>query len=176
MNEQAAPQPHTPPSAPYGYSAPPPFAYAPPPLPGPPPELVGGMGRRFLAKLVDVVVCAALVAATVVLILVSESGGREVPALLVVLHFAVLFFVLVLYDPVLTAVGGTVGKRLCGLRVVRLETGRPVGFGAALGRHLMALLINGMTCLPLAYLWCTWDKPHHQGLHDKILRTVVVLR
>ncbi|MFP8907468.1 MULTISPECIES: RDD family protein [Streptomyces] len=179
--QPSVPPPHMPPpgppgpSGPYAY-APPPYAYAPPPLPGPPPELVAPLGRRFLAKLVDGLVMAAIVAGITVpcsIHLDTDPEGVTEGLAITGIVFSLLFAFL-LYDPVLTSTGGTVGKRLCGLKVARIETGEQVGFGAALGRHLMAGLINNAMCVPLAYLWCTWDKPFHQGLHDKIVRTVVV--
>ncbi|MDH2410954.1 RDD family protein [Streptomyces chitinivorans] len=182
MNHPTPPPPHTPPHiappgppGPYAY-APPPYGYAPPPLPGPPPELVAPLGRRFLAKLVDALVMAAIVAGITVpcaMHLDTDPEGVTEGLAITGIIFSLLFAFL-LYDPALTATGGTVGKRLCGLKVARIETGEQVGFGAALGRHLMAGLINNAMCVPLAYLWCTWDRPFRQGLHDKIVRTVVV--
>lgn len=174
----SAPPPYGYPAAPpYGYPAPPPYGYAPPPLPGPPPELVGSPGMRLVAKLVDTLIVVAMVGCGMWLghlgvVSAAESGEPSVP--LIIAQIVLMVFAVLFYDPVLTATGGTVGKRACGLKVVRLESGQRVGFGAALGRHLMAMLINSATCIPLAYLWCTWDKPHHQGLHDKIVRTVVI--
>lgn len=178
MSHPMSPPPTTPPpyTPPPGYPAPPPYAYAPPPLPGPPPELVAPLGRRFLAKLVDGLVMATIIAGITVpcsLYLESDPEGVTEGLAVTGIVFSLLFAIF-LYDPVLTATGGTVGKRLCGLKVARIETGAPVGFGAAMGRHLMAWLINNAVCVPLAYLWCTWDKPFRQGLHDKIVRTVVV--
>jgi len=136
------------------------------------------MGRRFTAKLVDLSITLATAVVPTFLYASCTEGAPEgaAPVLATIAHLLVPVFAVFFHDPVFTALGGTVGKRLCGLRVARLETGQPVGFGVALGRHLTAFFINGMTCLPPAHLWCTWDKPHHQGLHDKILRTVVVLR
>ncbi|MGK5499764.1 RDD family protein [Streptomyces sp. URMC 125] len=164
---------------PPGYAAPPPYGYGyppPPPLPGPPPELVAAPGKRFLAKLVDGLLTAVLIVAVLAPTAAYLDTGPEGPGAVLggLLIALTLLFGVFLYDPILTATGGTVGKRLLGLRVARLETGQPVGFGTALGRHLMATLINYLTCVPLAYLWVTWDKPHRQGLHDKIVRTVVV--
>ncbi|GAA2432499.1 RDD family protein [Streptomyces macrosporus] len=178
MSYPPPPPPDMPPPVPIGHPAPPPYAYAyaPPPLPGPPPELVAPLGKRFLAKLVDTLLVAALAIAVIVPIgtyLDTEPEGAPL-ALAVVGMVLTILFALFFYDPLLTATGGTVGKRLFGLKVVRLETGGPVGFGAALGRHLLAWLVNNMLCVPLAYLWATWDKPHSQGLHDKIVRTVVI--
>ncbi|MEU9870569.1 RDD family protein [Actinomadura sp. NPDC048021] len=65
---------------------------------------------------------------------------------------------------VLTAfLGTTIGKRLCGIRVARLD-GRPVGLGWALARTLLLLLV-----LPALI----WDRDY-RGMHDRASNTVVV--
>jgi uncharacterized RDD family membrane protein YckC len=65
---------------------------------------------------------------------------------------------------VLTAfVGVTIGKRLCGIRVVRLD-GRPVGLGWALARTLLLVLV-----VPALI----WDRDY-RGLHDRASNTAVV--
>lgn len=64
----------------------------------------------------------------------------------------------------LTATTGfTIGKRLLGLRVVRLD-GRPVGFGRSLVRVLLFLAV-----VPPLVL----DKDL-RGLHDKAASTIVI--
>ncbi|MCP9954784.1 RDD family protein [Actinomadura madurae] len=65
---------------------------------------------------------------------------------------------------VLTAfLGTTIGKRLCGIRVARLD-GRPVGPVRALVRTLLLLLV-----VPALI----WDRDY-RGLHDRAGNTVVV--
>jgi uncharacterized RDD family membrane protein YckC len=59
--------------------------------------------------------------------------------------------------------GVTIGKRLCGLRVVRLD-GRPVGPVWSLARTLLLLFI-----IPALL----WDRDH-RGLHDRAANTVVI--
>lgn len=90
----------------------------------------------------------------------------------VALLFVVLVVVPLLYEAVLTSrYGQTVGKRLTHLRVVRLSDGRPPSFKAALGR---ALLFSLMHNLYIDGLWCLWDKPWQQCIHDKPVSTTVV--
>ncbi|MFA1547424.1 RDD family protein [Actinomadura chokoriensis] len=65
---------------------------------------------------------------------------------------------------VLTALlGVTIGKRLCGIRVARLD-GRPVGLGWALARTALLLLV-----LPALF----WDRDY-RGMHDRASNTIVV--
>lgn len=66
--------------------------------------------------------------------------------------------------------GGTPGKLLLGLRVLR-EDGSPLGLGRALLRHVAQWL----SALPLflGYLMIATD-PRKRGLHDQLARTQVV--
>lgn len=68
--------------------------------------------------------------------------------------------------------GRTPGKRLFGMRVVRLD-GKPITLWAAFERFggYSAGLFTGM----LGYFEVFWD-PNRQALHDKIAKTVVVRR
>ncbi len=66
--------------------------------------------------------------------------------------------------------GGTPGKRLLGIRVVRLS-GEPIGWWAAFSRFggYAAGFATGL----LGFLQLFWDA-NRQGVHDKIVGTVVV--
>lgn len=59
--------------------------------------------------------------------------------------------------------GTTIGKRLSGIRVARLD-GRPVGLGWSLARTLLLLVI-----VPALI----WDRDY-RGMHDRAANTVVV--
>jgi uncharacterized RDD family membrane protein YckC len=67
--------------------------------------------------------------------------------------------------------GQSFGKRMIGLRVVRLD-GAPMDYQTALIRHIigypLSLLFFGM-----GLLWVLWD-PKQQGWHDKLAKTIVV--
>jgi len=77
-----------------------------------------------------------------------------------------------LYFTALTALwrGQTVGKRLLGIRVIRLD-GKPMGWWLALERFggYTAGLFTGM----LGFAQIFWDR-NRQGIHDKITETVVI--
>ncbi|MFC5753382.1 RDD family protein [Actinomadura rugatobispora] len=60
-------------------------------------------------------------------------------------------------------IGTTIGKRLCGIRVVRLD-GRPVGPLWSLARTVLILLV-----VPALI----WDRDN-RGLHDRAADTIVV--
>ena len=76
-----------------------------------------------------------------------------------------------IYDVVLTRrVGGTVGKRVLGLRVESREGGTP-GTGQLVGR-LLARIMSAAPAL-LGFFWVMWDR-RKQAWHDKLADTVVV--
>jgi uncharacterized RDD family membrane protein YckC len=68
--------------------------------------------------------------------------------------------------------GQTIGKRLVGIRIIR-ENGEPVGFVNVLLRHYVGYTLSALGGF-LGFIWVVWD-PKHQGWHDKIARTIVVL-
>jgi uncharacterized RDD family membrane protein YckC len=106
---------------------------------------VASMGRRLLALIVDWLIC---------LVIARWLTHSEYWTLVV---FAI-------QDYLLTAVGGiTIGKRLLGIRVIRVGGG-PVGFGWAALRTLLLLT----AILPL------FTDRDLRGLHDRAANTVVV--
>ncbi len=106
---------------------------------------VAGMGRRLLALLADWLLC----------MVISLAAFRS--QLWTLPIFAAETWLL-------TALTGlTVGKRLLGLRVARLD-GKPVGFGWALLRTLLLLAVVP----PLV------TDRDLRGLHDRAANTVVV--
>jgi uncharacterized RDD family membrane protein YckC len=114
-------------------------------LPEKGPGSVAGMGRRLGALLIDWVVCTLIALAA----------------------FHDQYWTLAVFaaqDYVLTALTGlTLGKRLTGIRVARLD-GRPVGFLWALVRTALLLTVVP----PLVA-----DRDL-RGLHDRAANTVVV--
>lgn len=71
---------------------------------------------------------------------------------------------------VLNATGGSLGKRMLGLRIVRADLRAP-GVGWGLGRTLTAWL--SWAVVGLGFLWATWDD-QTQTWHDKMSGTYVV--
>jgi uncharacterized RDD family membrane protein YckC len=67
--------------------------------------------------------------------------------------------------------GQTPGKKLVGIRVIRFDTGGPLGWGKAMLRYLASIL-SGIV-IGLGYLWMLWDR-EKQTWHDKLTETVVV--
>lgn len=80
--------------------------------------------------------------------------------------------VALLYVVQLGRTGQTWGRRIVGIKVVRVGTGAAPGFWRALARQLFAGIISA-NVLYLGYLWMLWDSDR-QTWHDKISGTVVV--
>ncbi|MGW7415600.1 RDD family protein [Streptomyces sp. NPDC054863] len=158
------------------------------PLSGMPP--LAPLGKRFLARLVDLLIVAIPLAIIGIPFgtyeritkttddfgdtITEVSSGKS-------LVFQLLSIVVYLaYDTYMTKKSGqTVGKRLLGLRVAMLNDGSVPQTNAALMRAAV-LLLPALICCP-----CLWwiitlvmiavDKPYKQGLHDKAAKTVVVI-
>jgi uncharacterized RDD family membrane protein YckC len=65
------------------------------------------------------------------------------------------------------ASGQTLGKRLVGIRVVRQETGGPIGYGTAAHRAAPRALFCFVSFLAIT-------DPHLRALHDRSAGTIVV--
>ena len=76
--------------------------------------------------------------------------------------------------------GQTLGKRMLGIRVLRADD-QLLSFGQSLRRWIIlwlpSPLVSFLCGLPLALadlLWCLWDRPARQCLHDKAVFSIVV--
>jgi len=114
-------------------------------LPSSGPRSVAGMGRRFGALFIDWILCLLIAAA-----LLRSPGWT-------IVVFGVESYVLT------SLTGTTVGKRLLGLRVARLD-GKPVGLLWGLVRTLLLLTV----ILPL------FTDGDRRGLHDRASNTIVL--
>jgi uncharacterized RDD family membrane protein YckC len=72
--------------------------------------------------------------------------------------------------------GQTIGKKQQGIKLVKDETGQPLGAGMAIVRYLVAGLLSSVTCGVygiLDILWPLWDS-ERKRITDKILKNSVV--
>jgi uncharacterized RDD family membrane protein YckC len=130
-------------------------------------------GQRLGAFLFDLLLFViVLMVATFVLSSFSKKSIVSSNAMLAAFYVAA-FGLFALNFVLLAARGGqTVGKRLVGIRIVR-ASGEPVGFVGVLLRHCVGYSLSALFGF-LGFLWVIWDSKH-QGWHDKIARTIVVL-
>jgi uncharacterized RDD family membrane protein YckC len=134
--------------------------------PPPPPPAYAGFSARARAAAIDgfvALIVVSLVGA------IAEGGHEANQSFPVVLG---LVAGLLYYVALEGRWGRTLGKRLCGLRVVDAESGEPIGYGRALIRTF-GLYLSWATVL-LAFLTMLND-PKKQCWYDKRTRAVVVL-
>ncbi|WP_055555362.1 RDD family protein [Streptomyces sp. NBRC 110028] len=153
-----------------------------------------GLGRRFSARLIDMIVLLAIAGAVAfplwgkaadhidekvetakqsgetvtVYFLDGTTGG----------YLALVLGVLLLGGVLLEALpvalwGRTLGKKLCGVRVLDIEEHDKPSFGAALRRWLVYGVLGVLVIGVVNVLWCLVDRPWRQCWHDKAARTFV---
>ncbi|MFE7394864.1 RDD family protein [Streptomyces sp. NPDC057582] len=141
-------------------------------LPGSP----GDVMRRGMAVLIDLVIAVAvtlcpLIALDRILVAASADDVWLPSAAAWSLAF------LLLYSPLsVSRWGGTVGKRLLGMEVVRDADGGRLSYGAALVRHLSNLAVHIVPVFMIAHVTVTGLSPKKQGLHDRLVGSRVVMR
>ncbi|MBT2366973.1 RDD family protein [Streptomyces sp. ISL-10] len=152
------------------------------------------LGRRFAARLIDTLVLGALVGAVAVPVVTSavahvndkidaaKLSGETVTVWLIDgttagqlgIVLGALLVLGVLYEALPTAKWGrTAGKKLCGVKVLDIESHEPPAFGAALRRWLVYSVLGILVVGVLNVLWCLFDRPWRQCWHDKAAHTFV---
>jgi uncharacterized RDD family membrane protein YckC len=118
------------------------------------PGSVAGFGRRFVAVVLDFLLCELI--ATLFGFRFGHTTG-DVRDFIPLMVFAVENILLV------GTVGSTIGQRLLGLRVQRLSGGLPGPALAAVRTLLLCLVVPALI----------WDRDQ-RGVHDRIPGTVLV--
>ncbi|WNO74338.1 RDD family protein [Streptomyces sp. AM8-1-1] len=152
------------------------------------------LGKRFAARLIDTVLLGAVVGAVAVpvgsqalahindKIDAAKQSGETVTVWLIdgttSVHLAIILGALlvfgVLYEALPTAKWGrTLGKKVCGLSVMDIESHDPPSFGAALRRWLVYGVLGVIAVGIVNVLWCLFDRPWRQCWHDKAAHTFV---
>jgi uncharacterized RDD family membrane protein YckC len=134
-----------------------------------------GVGRRFLAVLVDSILLGIVFGVMGALFGQSQVSGGNVSVSLTGVPAMVTFVIVFLYYIVLeTVLGVTLGKLLLGIRVVNME-GFRISWGASVIRNILRII----DALPFAYILgaiLIWTSARKQRLGDRAARTVVVRR
>ena len=130
-----------------------------------------GPVSRTIGYLTDAsLVAVTFTVGTVMVGLIAAAAGIAAPDLgraLTWVYALLLPAALVVYNLLFWGLAGrTPGMALVGLRVMSTR-GRPVSWPASLVRAVV------LGYLPVVALWMFVDR-RHQGLHDKLARTVVV--
>jgi uncharacterized RDD family membrane protein YckC len=140
--------------------------------------MTGGAGIRYAGvvsraiafvtdAMIVVVFTIASIAGVNLIASTLGAGPRELAQIVTPILAVAPPLLLVIYESALwTLAGRTPGKALLGLRVTRAD-GRPVTLGSAVVRALVLVVVF------VGALWSLVDR-RHQGLHDKLARTVVI--
>lgn len=174
-----------------GYPGPPGWA----PAVGPNGEPLADQGIRLAARLIDGLIVggiASLIFVPIIIVIVAASagtttvnedgtvsGGGATVALVLLAELGLFLFLLAaqyVYEVEFAKrTGQTVGKRVMKIRIVPLAPQQPISRGHLAKRWLVSGpggMIPGLGIINI--LWCLWDKPYRQCLHDKFANTVVV--
>lgn len=135
------------------------------------PEAYASFGQRVVAYLIDF---GILLAAFMVVFIGSLILGAIADAL-GLLFLAVGYIGAIGFSFYIAwlqgETGGTPGKRLTGLKVVKEDTGQVIGGGMGIVRNF-AHMIDAAICY-IGFLFPLWD-PKRQTIADKLLGTVVL--
>lgn len=138
-------------------------------------RMPGDIMRRCVALGIDLVVAVVVIVGPLTALdrMLPDSAGGAWRASAAVWFLA---FVLV-YSPLsVSRWGGTVGKRLLGMEVVRDVGGGRLSYGAALVRHLTNVLMNTVPVFQIAQGTAANLSEKKQGLHDRLVGSRVVMR
>jgi uncharacterized RDD family membrane protein YckC len=145
-------------------------------------------GRRLGARVIDglIVMVTTLVVAGVVVgglvALLNPVVDENSPVLPVLAVSAIVLLVLGIHylyevEVVLRGNGQSPGKRVLKIAVSALEPGAPLTRRKLVSRFAVMFAFNLLSNCYVGFLnplWCLWDKPYQQCLHDKAAKTVVV--
>jgi uncharacterized RDD family membrane protein YckC len=130
-------------------------------------------GRRVLATLIDAILFTIVAIVLGILFGTASAGGGEASVTLSgVSSLLMLVFVFAYYIVLEGTRGQTVGKMVCGIRVVSEATGQPPGMGAATLRTLLRIVDGFLGYLVAFVVVLVSDK--RQRLGDMVAKTLVV--
>ncbi|MFE3647533.1 RDD family protein [Streptomyces sp. NPDC059152] len=162
--------------APYGGAG----EYGADPLAGMPP--LANRGKRLVARIIDAIIIGVPVTLIMNAIVgwVDYFSTSSVETSKQATVSGVTMLAYLIYEGLmLTSRGQTLGKMAMRIRVAMLSDGAIPTPQAGWTRAAVYTLPEIVPCCGFIFwlinvLWCTWDKPYQQCLHDKAARTVVV--
>ena len=125
----------------------------------------GGLGRRFLAQLIDLVVPA---------ILVNVAVAAQLTIVTIACGVGILVREIVVWAMFATRAAGP-GMRLVNLQLVTLCNGWVIGWGRYLVRALILLVLTATGIGLLVLIFLLISQRRHQGLHDLAVQSVVIV-
>ncbi|MFI9078897.1 RDD family protein [Streptomyces sioyaensis] len=139
-------------------------------------------GRRLVARIIDAIIIGVPVGVIMSLIVGGvnyfSTNSDEARAQWTVSGVTMLAY-LIYEGLMLSSRGQTLGKMAMKIRVAMLSNGSIPTPQSGWTRAAVYTLPEIVPCCGFIFwlinvLWCTWDKPYRQCLHDKAAKTVVV--
>jgi uncharacterized RDD family membrane protein YckC len=165
------------------YGAMPPAPSAPPPGPAFGSGQYADLGKRFLARLLDIVIVGVPLAILYFILVAVAVNDSDDGAGAATGGALIIFYVIAVAGPLAYEVGmiatrgATIGKQVIGVKVVREADGQVPGGGPAFLRWLIPF-VGGFVCgigQLIVYLSPFFDNSgKRQGWHDKVAKTVVI--
>jgi uncharacterized RDD family membrane protein YckC len=147
-------------------------------------------GSRLAAYLIDgLLMMAVLIVPALIGVLLVVAGsettinefgveetsmdGLGVVGILVIVLGYVLGFVFAFWNQAYRQgkTGQSLGKQWLGLKVIKEQTGQPIGVGAGFGRLLMHMFVDGQCYI--GFLWPLWDE-RNRTFGDMVVGSVVI--
>lgn len=128
-------------------------------------------GERVLATVIDAGISIVGFIAVAALAAVVGAVVDVLGALIGFLGYLVMTLASFYFLYMQGATGATPGKKLTGLRVLGVQTGRPIGGWLGIVRNI-AHVVDALICY-IGFLFPLWDEKR-QTLADKIMGTVVI--
>jgi uncharacterized RDD family membrane protein YckC len=157
------------PPPPGQFPPPPPGSYPPPSGPGP--GDLADWGQRALAYLVDFAFSIVIIIVGVILSAILGSISSALGLLVGIITYIGAFAFWIVQMIKQGNTGQTIGKKIIGLKVLKEETGQPIGPGMSIVRWI-AHIVDSVICY-VGWLFPLWDAKR-QTLADKIIGTLVV--
>ena len=132
-------------------------------------EFIGVM-PRFFAALIDGAI-VGLVGAVIMALAMSGGGMYDEGTLYAV--YTIVMLLSLAYTLLLEAGGGTLGKRILGMRIVSADDGGAPGFKRSLVRNLMRI-VDGLPVMYLVGILSIASSDKKQRVGDRVAGTYVV--
>jgi uncharacterized RDD family membrane protein YckC len=149
---------------------------------------LANVGKRLLARIIDGLITFVLLVGlggiivglgTALVAYLTDSDSPFIPIYAITTGIIVVIGSQYWYEVELPLRrnGQTPGKSIMKMAIAPLQPGARLTRGQLAGRYGLLWLANILSNCYIGLLdplWCLWDKPYKQCLHDKPVRTVVV--
>jgi uncharacterized RDD family membrane protein YckC len=126
-----------------------------------------GVGVRFLALLIDVLIVDAVCGIIIGAAAITHSSLIIGIAVIICVIFALLYGI-----GMEATQGAALGKKALGLQVVKVDGSSPIGWSASVLRNLLRI-VDGLFGYLVGAL-IIWQSPLKQRLGDKVAHTTVI--